>query len=44
MMATIRQSLQAAGMCSPRNDGRKRAFTHPSVLGCVCVWLTAPSG
>jgi hypothetical protein len=43
-MATIRQLLQAAGMCSPRDDSRERAFMLPSVLGCVCVLLTAPSG
>jgi hypothetical protein len=43
-MATIRQSLQAARMCSPRGGGRERAFMLPSVLGCVCVLLTAPSG
>ena len=43
-MATIRQSLQAARMCSPRDDGRERAFMLPSVLRCVCVLLTAPSG
>ena len=30
-MATIRQSLQAARMCSRRDDGRERAFMLPSV-------------
>ena len=30
-MATIRQSLQAARMCSRRGDGRERAFMLPSV-------------
>jgi hypothetical protein len=43
-MATIRQSLQAARMCSRRDDGRERAFMLPSVPACVCVLLTAPSG
>jgi len=43
-MATIRQSLQAARMCSRRGDGRERAFMLPSVPRCVCVLLTAPSG
>ena len=42
-MATIRQSLQAARMCTRRDDGRE-AFMLPSVPACVCVLLTAPSG